>query len=139
MKSFVVDANVAAKWFLPEIHDASALRLLDPASQLHVPDLLFAEMGNLLWKRITRSELSLKQTRDILDAVRLMPLQIWPSPPLILMAFEIAYETRRTVYDSIYVALAISLKCHLVTADVKLYQALKEGPFGSSLIWIEEI
>jgi predicted nucleic acid-binding protein len=32
MKKVVVDASVAVKWFVPEIHSAAAARLLDPAT-----------------------------------------------------------------------------------------------------------
>ena len=34
----VVDASVAVKWYVPEIHSARAERLLDQANELHAPD-----------------------------------------------------------------------------------------------------
>ena len=47
----VVDAGVAIKWYVPEIHEREAKRFLDPAHTLHVPDLFFPEFGNILWKK----------------------------------------------------------------------------------------
>lgn len=51
----VVDASVVAKWFLPEPYKAKADNLLhnflDEKVELIAPDLLVAEVGNLLWKR----------------------------------------------------------------------------------------
>jgi hypothetical protein len=49
MADVVVDASVVIKWHVPEIHSDAALRLLrDDGPALHVPDLLFAEVGNIL-------------------------------------------------------------------------------------------
>ena len=53
-------------------------------------------------------------------------------------AIEIALRTGRTVYDSQYVALAVQIGCRLVTADEKLYNALKDGPLGTNILWVED-
>lgn len=45
MIRLVVDASVAAKWFVPEIHQPAALRLLDDRHELLSPDLITAEFG----------------------------------------------------------------------------------------------
>ena len=52
---WVVDASVAAKWLAPEADSALASALLD--DELLVPDLLFAEVGNILWKKQQRAEM----------------------------------------------------------------------------------
>ena len=41
MSRFVVDANVAIQWSLPEIHSDAALRLLAQQHTLYAPDLIF--------------------------------------------------------------------------------------------------
>lgn len=51
MKAIVVDASVAIKWFIPEIHATAAGRLLEKNLKLLAPDLIFAEIGNILWKK----------------------------------------------------------------------------------------
>ncbi|MDR9404589.1 MAG: type II toxin-antitoxin system VapC family toxin [Halothece sp. Uz-M2-17] len=43
MIQYVVDANVAIKWILPEIYSQAALRLRNPNYQLLVPDFFFPE------------------------------------------------------------------------------------------------
>jgi len=48
--------------------------------------------------------------------------------------FNIAVATGRTVYDSIYLALATALGCKLVTADQRLYKALQGGPFAADVL-----
>ena len=46
---WVVDASVAAKWLVPEADSPLAEALLD--DDLLAPDLLFAEVGNILWNK----------------------------------------------------------------------------------------
>lgn len=51
MTRYVVDASVAIKWFLPEVHSEPASRLLREERYLLVPDLIWAEFGNVLGKK----------------------------------------------------------------------------------------
>ena len=50
-----------------------------------------------------------------------------------------AQRLGRSFYDSLYVALAERADCTLVTADRKLYNALREGDLAGRLTWVEEI
>lgn len=135
----VVDANVVIKWHVAEIHTDAALRLLrDDAPELHVPELVFPEVGNILWKKVRRGDLAEDEARGIGRLVAAAPLEVHPSAPLLEAALEIALSTGRTVYDSQYVALAIQMESRLVTADERLYNALKDGPLGAYIVWVED-
>ena len=57
MSKIVVDANVAIKLVLPEIYSSAALKLRNINYELLVPDFFFPEIGNILWKRVRRSEM----------------------------------------------------------------------------------
>ncbi len=48
----MVDANVAVKWVLPEIHSDVASRLLTSDYTLSVHDFFFSEIGNIFWKQV---------------------------------------------------------------------------------------
>ena len=135
----VIDASVAVKWFLPEIHAEAAARLLDGSDDLLVPDLIFPEIGNILWKRIRREELSPVQAKAVLEAFGALPLIVHASWPLVLPALEIAAQTQRTVYDSLYIALAAQENTVMVTADEHLYNSLQQTPFAKHLRWIQDI
>lgn len=139
MIRYVVDASVAIKWFVPEIHTSAALRLLNDEARLLAPDLLLPEFGNILWKRVRRGELAEKAARAVLQAFTAVPLRIHPSTLLLEGAFDIAQATGSTVYDSLYVALAAIEGCPLVTADRKLFDAQQRGPFGQSLLRVEDL
>jgi len=133
----VVDASVAAKWFLNEIHSPAALRLVG-GHDLLAPDLLLSEVAQVIWKRARRRELSVEQGVAILRQLNAAPLTIHPSGLLIEVAFEIALGLARTVYDCLYLTLAIQQGCRLVTADRTFHQALQGGPFASSVLWVED-
>ncbi|MBI4745743.1 MAG: type II toxin-antitoxin system VapC family toxin [Deltaproteobacteria bacterium] len=139
MKKFVVDASVAIKWYLPEEHNAAAERLLNQTFRLHVPDLFFPETGNILWKRLVREEISKEKACTILKLLESAPIKVWESKPLLPEAFNIAVKAQRTVYDSLYIALAISEGCRMVTADRKLYNSLHNGTLKNTVLWVEDI
>lgn len=139
MKRIVVDASVVVKWLLPEIHSEAAKRLIGNELQLWAPDLVWAEVGNVLWKRWRRGELAAESVAALLRDFRRVPLSIYPSDPLFEAAWEVAHALDRSYYDSLYLALATALGCPLVTADLKLWNALRDGLARDSLLWVEDI
>ena len=139
MTRFVVDASVAVKWFVPEDDEESALALLDPAHELHAPDLLTPEFGNTIWKKLGRGELSPEEARTVINALPVVPLSIHPSRALLPAAFDIAVRTSRTIYDSLYLSLATALDARLVTADQKFVNALSSTPFANQVIHIRDL
>jgi predicted nucleic acid-binding protein len=136
---FVVDANVGIKWVLSEVHSEAALRLLDDDHELLVPDFFFPEIGNILWKRIRRGEMTLLQAQNDLSVLMGGDLQICPSEPKMPMALEIAARVDQAVYDCVYLVLAVTNSCQMVTADERFYNALSRDALSSHLMWVEEI
>jgi predicted nucleic acid-binding protein len=138
----VVDAGVAIKWYVPEIHEAEAKRLLSPTSTLHVPELFFPEFGSIVWKKarlLKVPELTEEEGRDILRLLLAVDLEVHSMAPLLESAYKIAVGPERaTVYDTCYLALALVLGCRLVTADRAFYDALKGGPHGAHLLWVAD-
>jgi len=58
MSQYVLDANVPIKWFVPEDLTPQAVRLLEGAHQFIVPDLVYLETGNALWKKVRRRQIT---------------------------------------------------------------------------------
>ena len=139
---FVVDAGVAIKWYVPEVHEAEAKRLLSPTYTLHVPELFFPEFGSIIWKKarlLKVPELTEEEGRDILRLLLAVDLQVHPMAPVLESAYTIAVGPERAaVYDSCYLTLALVLGCRLVTADRAFYDALKGGPHGAHLLWVAD-
>lgn len=138
MRPIVVDASVAAKWFLPEEGSGAARNLLSGKKVLAAPDLLRAEFGNILWKLQTRGILSKDRSGGILEDFLQMPVEIYPHEGLVGPAFEIATQTGRTVYDSLYVALAAALQGVVVTADRHLVNGLGGSEYAGYVRLLEK-
>jgi predicted nucleic acid-binding protein len=133
---YVVDANVVAKWFVPERLSEEAVRLLDDKHELASPDLMWPEIGNVLWKKSRAGELTGHEAGRIVQALDRFPITVFPSRLVLEGALEIALGTGRSVYDSVYVALAVALECRLVTADERLVNALSGGPLAPHVAWV---
>ncbi len=139
MTTWVVDASVAIKWFVPEIHSSHARQLLIEDNELLAPELLIAEVGNILWKKHRIGELEAVEARDILADLRRLPLRLIPMSTTIESALALAVQYERTVYDSVYLSLAIHQGVRFVTADRKLFNALIDTDIANNIAWIEDI
>jgi predicted nucleic acid-binding protein len=125
---FVVDASVVVKWFVPEIHSDAARRLLVLPHEYVAPDLLFAETANTIWKKIRREELTAGEGQQLVADIGRIGLETVPCRALAEDTHALANATGRTVYDSMYVALAVRLNTRSITADERLEAALKKIP-----------
>lgn len=134
----VVDASVAAKWFIPEELSAQARLLLAVEYELLAPDLLWAELGNILWKKHRRQELDRRTATRLLRDFARMPIEFHASERWTEAALGIAIEHGVTVYDALYLALAAGNGCRVVTADRGLQKASRQR--ATHLVdWLGEI
>jgi predicted nucleic acid-binding protein len=131
VSSFILDASVAAKWFLPESQEEFADRariILDRFSsrecQLAVPDVFWAEMGNLLARAVRFQRITADRGKEALAKLIATDITTVPSRPLLAHAMSIALNFQRPFYDCEYVALAIESGTPLLTADERLVNAL---------------
>jgi predicted nucleic acid-binding protein len=134
----VVDASVAAKWVVNEPDSALARRLLARATIL-APDLLWAELGSMLWRRHRIGELSAPDAREMMFDLRTLPVRSYALFPLLPLALEIAMAISHSIYDCVYLALADQHDCRFVTADRHFCRAVASGPWGRSVISLAEL
>ena len=127
----VVDASVAVKWCLPARREdlvAQAEELLASCRRdeirFLVPDLFWVELANALWKAARRGEISADNANSAISLVRDLGMATVPSLDLVPQALHLAVRYGRTVYDSLYVALAAQSKTEMITADERLANAL---------------
>ncbi len=123
----------------PKIIQMWRVRLLAIDHNFLVPDFFFPEVGNVLWKRVRRGDDTADNARQILADLNTVPIEVYLSQPLMPLALNIALQTDRAVYDSLYLALAITQRCQMVTADEKLYNSLKTSSFASNLLWVGDV
>jgi predicted nucleic acid-binding protein len=120
----VVDASVALKWVLPEPDSEAAASL--QGAVMHAPDLLMAECGNALWVRARRGELSADEARNCFEVLDGAPVSLVASGGLAAPAFALSLELDQTVYDCLYLALAVRRDTPLVTADRRFHDAVAQ-------------
>ena len=131
MNLYVVDAGVAGKWLLPgasEPLQQEAVRLLrqlvDGQAKLIVPDFFWIEVTNLLSKAVSTGRCTRPTAEMALSALRRHDIPTLPVLPLLDSALDKAIVYGRSVYDSLYVALALETGARLITADEELVNAV---------------
>lgn len=131
MTGFVVDASVAIKWLSPfrlESLVPQSRGLLDRwqqgAVELIAPDLIWLEVASAHWKAVRQNRCTSSDAETSLATLHAQDLPTVPSEQFIELALRIALQHGRTVYDSLYVALAVTLNLELITADEKMVNAL---------------
>jgi predicted nucleic acid-binding protein len=126
---YVIDTSVGFKWVVSELDSDKAIRLRDDFNnaihELLAPDLFPTEIANALAVaeragRIKPGEAALFFA-DILKTSPFMRAAI----PLLPRAIDICLQSKQSVYDCLYVALAEREPCDLVTADDKLVKNLQ--------------
>ena len=121
----VVDASVALKWTLAEPGRAAAVALRDGRDELVAPDLLAAEVADVLWQVVQRGGMELDRALEALDALVGSPLALVATVPLLPPAVRLAETLDEPTYDCCYLALAERLGGALATADRRLAEAAR--------------
>ena len=138
MSLYVVDASVAIQLYVPEVHSDHAIRFFSDGHELIVPEFMLAEFANIVWKKSALlGELTEAEAKTLVDAVQELPLGYYYTSGLLTDALQIALATKRTVYDSLYVALAATQGCQLMTDDRKLYESFQPTSFAPFVTLIE--
>ncbi len=138
--NLVIDASVLVKFYIPEILSEEAEKLNSRVAKgdlsLTAPDLIFPEVGNILWKKHRLKELIRSEVKIIIDAMSSMPIEIESSKPLLPIAVDVGLACGITVYDAIYVSLAMIREMVLVTADRKLAEIMRKTDFKKHVAWL---
>jgi predicted nucleic acid-binding protein len=119
------------KWAVPSAKEtltAEALQLLkryaDGDINFIVPDIFWAEVGNVLWKGVRQRRWPQALAERAVSDMGGRNFFTVSSLELLPEAIKIAFAHDRSVYDCLYVALAIQYKIEMITADERLANAL---------------
>jgi predicted nucleic acid-binding protein len=121
----VIDASALIRLFVPDgpIPDGleEFLRGAERGRNRAIaPELLLAESANVLNKKRKLGELSEQESIDLLSDVLSMPIRYFPHRPLIPQAFALAKERSLTVYDALYLVLAVEHGAVLFSSDEEI-------------------
>ena len=123
--TLVVDASVAVKWVLPEIGSERAATIRASEADLIAPSLVYAEIGNAIWRAVLRGDVSAREAGENLKVAANHYRLLVPLEELAAAAIALAARLRHPIYDCFYLALAERERCPLITADARLAATAK--------------
>jgi predicted nucleic acid-binding protein len=136
--NFVVDVNIVLKWLLEERHSREARLFLDSTSVvLLAPAFLLIEAANILSFKVRQKEVESVVARYYLASLT-GKMSFVPDSPLLAQAFAISSAHACSVYDCLYVGLALREDCQFVTADEKLIRMLG-NVYPGRLLWLGDV
>lgn len=119
----VVDASVAAKWFLPEAGTAEAVALQEGEDQLLAPDLIRVEVAAAITRRVRdpKKPLAPKDAEQRVNKwLRLLDdaaLELIRQEQLMAEAAKLSIDRQHPLQDCLYLAAARQYDLPLITAD----------------------
>jgi predicted nucleic acid-binding protein len=124
MRRLVVDANIAAKWYLPEADSGAAEMLFADELEFHAPNFLATEFANICWKHSVAG-------RTSMDAWRLASHQLKKSIPYCIQMgnFTIKLWNLRSPINTRFLTVSISHLQFRLTA----LSSLRTNSFANNL------
>ena len=122
----IADTSVVIKWVVQEVGSDLAAGLID--HQPVAPDLLRAELANVLSTKVHRKELTAEQGLAGQVASE-AALTFLPSMMFAPRALEIALDLGHPAYDCFYLALAEKLEGTVVTADTRFVRRCSDTAY----------
>jgi predicted nucleic acid-binding protein len=130
----VLDASVALKWVLPEPGHEESLAVLTAyeAGQLSLmaPRSFMEEVAGVLSRCCRRKQLTAAQAEEAFRVIDQHRPVLAEDPHLLDQALKLSLHRQLSLWDCLYLALAIDRRCNLITADRRFYRnASKVYPF----------
>jgi predicted nucleic acid-binding protein len=128
----VIDASVAAKWFLEEDRSRAARRLLGGNDELIAPSSVIFEVYHAIWEAARAGLVdaaSLEQAPSLVPApfARLVPMEH-------LFAEATELSRMQPIYDCVYLALARQEDMEVVTADRTMARSARKARIKARLL-----
>jgi hypothetical protein len=121
----VIDASVAAKWYLPERGSKEAVELQEGPDQLVAPELIRLEVAASITRRVRSAkekerlppEEALGRCAKWFRLLDQAAIALIPERELLEQAVKLSVEIKHTLQDCMYLAAARGLDAPLLTAD----------------------
>lgn len=125
--TIVIDASVAALWFMPQADSEKARAWLTSDHELIAPDLIYLEVGNVLVRAVRRGEADAARVDEVQNRVLPSLVRLLPSGEHARAAFEIACSFGGSTYDGLYLAVARALDAAVVTNDAEMLKVARRA------------
>jgi predicted nucleic acid-binding protein len=136
----VLDTSVVGKIYFKEPDSAAAVGLLSRTDlDIAAPEQLLVELASVAWKRMRKGDIDGSQAQTILRQAAVLPIQLHSDARLVEDAMALAVEIGSSVYDSLYLALAIMEGRQVVSADLRFVKPLRTGRYGNYVRSLDEM
>lgn len=119
--AFVLDCSVTMAWVFPDEATEATDQLRDSLleSRAFVPSLWPVEVGNVLLVATRRNRIRVDDWREIRASLEALPIEIDPVTTSRAWgdSLELARTHQLSVYDAMYLELAVRLQLPLATLD----------------------
>jgi predicted nucleic acid-binding protein len=128
----VIDTSALLRLFIPDGDVPAGLHAFIGAAEkgLHqaiAPELLAAEAANVVLKKQRSGALSDGEAAELLKDIMALPIRLLSHQPLVGPAYKLALQLNRTIYDALFLALAIDRGAVFFTADMALAKAARSS------------
>lgn len=127
----VVDTSVCIKQFIPDPLSSKVVELfahlVNPQTEIFVPDLFYIECANTLWKYVRAGRYSAAEVQVDLASLKAFSLRVVSTADLMEDAVSIALAYGISAYDASYVALSQQVNAMFLTLDQKLVRAIESA------------
>jgi predicted nucleic acid-binding protein len=118
----VIDTSALIRLYIPDgpIPEGveEFLRGVERGNHIAIaPELLLVESANVLNKKRKINEITEAESIQLLNDILSLPIRYFPHGPFISTAFDLAREHEITLYDAVYLALAVEQGAVLFSAD----------------------
>lgn len=136
IQRYITDASVVVKWFVDEQETNKALKLKrlfeDGEVELEAPSLLEYEVTSAL-RFHPKVRFTLKQFQAVREALDEMQITRDPNAREWNIAYGLSLDSTISIYDAVYIALAVSSHSKMVTADAGLLGRVKSSEISQDL------
>jgi predicted nucleic acid-binding protein len=128
----VIDASALAALLMPEDGGEEVEKAVKEAEGVSTLDLAAYEVGNAVWRRVRRGELSMEEGNVVISTLLslLDTFEVFSYREVAAYAFRLAVDAGVTVYDAAYVVLAKRLDARLLTLDGELLRKFPDVTYA---------
>lgn len=130
MKKYIVDSSTTLKWIFDDEEDVDVarkllLQYLSGTIVLITPSLWLVEVANAIKSATLSGRITGKKGQSLLELILEAKPNIIPLDNYVETAFETACKYKISVYDSLYLVIALENEIPFVTSDNRLCFQLK--------------
>jgi predicted nucleic acid-binding protein len=138
----IVDASVAAKWFLPEEDfesEAQLVRdaLLDERIKGSAPSILWSEVAHAIVGAVRQGRFDKDQARSVSARFHRLRLAVGLTDVDAEDAVDRALKVGIGAYDAQYLSLSAALDQSVITADRRLFE--RGRAHGYDVVWLGDV